>query len=63
MLIAEDPNLGRRLDKRPLIYPIVHESFVFTMLFIAFHVVETACSREERSRTVFRRSVVAGWSA
>lgn len=40
MLVAEDMNLGHWLRGRPLIYPIVHESFVFAVLFIGFHVVE-----------------------
>ncbi len=40
MLVAEDLNLGRWLDKRPLIYPILHDSLLFTVLFIVFHVVE-----------------------
>lgn len=40
MLIAEDLNFGRRLEARPLVYPILHESFAFILLFIVFHVVE-----------------------
>ena len=40
MLVAEDLNLSRWLDRRPLIYPILHESFLFTVLFIVFHVLE-----------------------
>ena len=40
MLVAEDLNLGRWLDRRPLIYPIMHDSLLFTLLFIAFHVLE-----------------------
>src|SRR5690242_16146523 len=34
MLIAEDLNLGHWLDRRPLIYPILHDSFLFAVLFI-----------------------------
>ena len=40
MLILEDLNLGRWLDRRPLIYPILHDAVLFTVLFIAFHVAE-----------------------
>jgi hypothetical protein len=40
MLIAEDLDLGRWLQRRPLIYPILHESLLLTTLFIGFHVVE-----------------------
>jgi hypothetical protein len=41
MLIAEDLNLGRWLQHRPLIYPILHQSFIFAVVFICFHVVES----------------------
>jgi len=40
MLIAEDLNLGHWLGNRPLIYPILRDSLIFTVLFIVFHVVE-----------------------
>jgi hypothetical protein len=40
MLVAEDLDLGRWLQRRPLIYPILHESLLLTALFIGFHVVE-----------------------
>ena len=40
MLVLEDLNLSRWLDRRPLIYPILHDSILFSILFIAFHVVE-----------------------
>jgi hypothetical protein len=40
MLLAENLDLGRWLKRRPLIYPILHETILLTILFIAFHVVE-----------------------
>jgi hypothetical protein len=40
MLIAEDLRLGERLRPRPLIYPIVTEALLLTVLFICFHVIE-----------------------
>lgn len=40
MLVAEDINLGRWLHGKPLIYPILHEAFVFAILFICFHIIE-----------------------
>jgi hypothetical protein len=40
MLIAEHLDFTRWLDRRPLIYPILYDSFCFAILFIAFHVVE-----------------------
>ena len=40
MLVAEKLNLGGWLQGRPLIWPILHESFVFALLFIAVHYLE-----------------------
>jgi len=40
MLVAEDLNLGRWLDRRPLIYRIVHDALLITVLFVLFHVLE-----------------------
>ncbi len=40
MLVAEDLKLGRRFEDRPLIYPIVHKAGAFSILFIAFHILE-----------------------
>ena len=40
MLIAEDLNLGARLQPRPLIYPILTEALILSVLFICFHVIE-----------------------
>lgn len=40
MLIAEDLRLGSRIKAHPLIYPIVIESFLLAVLFIAIHVLE-----------------------
>lgn len=40
MLIMEDLHLARWLENRPLIYPIIYESALLSVLFIVFHVVE-----------------------
>jgi hypothetical protein len=40
MLVAEGFNFGRWLNRRPLIYLILYNSFLFAALFIVFHVVE-----------------------
>jgi hypothetical protein len=40
MLMFEAFDPGRWLRRRPLIYPILFEAFLLTILFIAFHVVE-----------------------
>jgi hypothetical protein len=44
MLVAEDLNLGRWLQRRrpPLIYSILYEACVFAVVFICFHVLEHA---------------------
>jgi len=41
MLIAEGLGLGRHLTSRALIYPILLQSFAFTVVFILFHVLES----------------------
>jgi hypothetical protein len=41
MLVAEDLNLGRRFQDMPLIVPILYKSFVFSLVFVCFHVVES----------------------
>lgn len=40
MLIAEDLRIAGWLRPRPLIYPIVGESLIFTAMFICFHIAE-----------------------
>jgi hypothetical protein len=41
LLIGEHFNLGTRLRGRPLIYPILYKSFVFSVVLIVFHVIES----------------------
>jgi hypothetical protein len=41
MMVAEGLNFGRWLDRRPLIYPILTESFLLAAVFLCFHVVES----------------------
>lgn len=40
MLVAESFDFGRWLNRRPLIYLILHDALLFAALFIVFHVVE-----------------------
>lgn len=40
MLVAEDLDLGSRLQPRPLIYPILTEALILAVLFIVFHALE-----------------------
>ena len=41
LLIGEHLGLGTKFGHKPLIYPILHKSFIFTLVIICFHVVES----------------------
>jgi hypothetical protein len=41
LLVAEHFHLGTRFQNRPLIYPILHKCFVFTVVLICFHIAES----------------------
>ena len=41
LLVAEDLHLGQRFENKPLIYPILYKSFVFTIVLICFHILES----------------------
>ena len=40
MLIAEDLDVARGFEEKPLIYPIVYKSIVFSIVFLCFHALE-----------------------
>jgi hypothetical protein len=40
MLVVEDLDLGRWLQEKPRIYPIIFEAFLIAAMFLAFHVIE-----------------------
>jgi hypothetical protein len=42
MLVVDHLNPGRYLEHRPKIFLIIHDSLVFSLLFIIFHVCEAA---------------------
>jgi hypothetical protein len=42
LLVAEQLHLGRRFQNKPLIYPILYKCFVFSVVLICFHVLESA---------------------
>lgn len=44
MLVVEDLRLGRWLEEKPLVYPIVFESLLLAVLFLLFHVLEHVIS-------------------
>ncbi len=41
LLVGEHFNLGARFAKKPLIYPILYKCFVFSVVLIGFHVIES----------------------
>ena len=41
LLVGEQVHLGRRFENKPLIYPILHKSLVFSVVLICFHVIES----------------------
>lgn len=41
LLTAEYFRLGTRFRNKPLIYPIFHKCFIFTVVLICFHIVES----------------------
>jgi hypothetical protein len=41
LLLGEHFNLGTRFNQKPLIYPVLYRSFVFSVVLIVFHVIES----------------------
>ena len=41
LLVGEHFNLGTRFSHKPLIYPILHKCFVFTLVLMGFHIIES----------------------
>jgi len=56
LLVGEHFGLGTKFGHKPLIYPILHKSFIFTLVIICFHVFGTGI----RSRIVFQRWGMGG---
>lgn len=52
MLMFEAFDPGRWLRRRPLIYPILYEAFLLTILFIVFHVLEKDIEGLIRGKTI-----------
>lgn len=52
MMLFEMFDPGQRLRKRPLIYPILYETFLLTILFLVVHVIEKAVGGLIRGETV-----------
>jgi hypothetical protein len=52
MLVFEDLDLGRWLERRPLIYPILFETSVLTIFFLCFHAAEKVIEGLIRGQTI-----------
>jgi hypothetical protein len=52
MLIAEVFNVADNLKHKPLIYPIVYKSAVFSLILFSFHVLEEALSATWHGQSV-----------
>jgi hypothetical protein len=63
LLLGEHFRLGTRFAHKPLIYPILHKCFVFTVLLISFHIIESVAVGVWRGNTI-RNSIppMLGWS-
>ena len=63
LLVAEQVRLGRRFENKPLIYPILYKSFVFSVVLLLFHVIESAAEGVWHGHTI-AESVphFLGWS-
>jgi hypothetical protein len=52
LLTGEHLRLGTRFSNKPLIYPVLHKCFVFTLLLICFHIVESIVVGVWRGNTI-----------
>lgn len=52
MLIAEDLKLGNRFQSRPLIYPALYKTILFSIMFILVHIAEEAIVALWRGRPI-----------
>ncbi|QNI30899.1 hypothetical protein H7849_17505 [Alloacidobacterium dinghuense] len=63
LLTGEHLHFGTRFSGKPLIYPILHKCFVFTVLLISFHIVESVVVGVWHGDTI-RNSIppMLGWN-
>jgi hypothetical protein len=52
LLVGEHFQLGTRFSNKPLIYPVLHKCFVFTLLLISFHILESVVVGVWRGNTI-----------
>jgi hypothetical protein len=59
ILIGEIARLGRRSENRPLFVSTVHKAIMFTLLYLAFHVLEDGLRGVLHGQRFFRALVAA----
>ena len=52
LLIGEHFQFGSRFSNKPLVYPVLHKCFVFSLLLISFHIVESVVVGVWRGKTI-----------
>jgi hypothetical protein len=52
LLLGEHFQFGSRFSNKPLIYPLLHKCFVFSLLLISFHIVESVVVGVWRGKTI-----------
>ena len=63
LLVGEHLQFGSRFSHKPLIYPVLHKCFVFTLLLISFHIVESVAVGVWRGNTIANSlPPVLGWN-
>lgn len=60
LLVAEDFNLGTRFGNKPLIYPVLHKAFIFTLVVIGFHAMEVALVGLRHGNTIANSLAATG---
>jgi hypothetical protein len=58
ILIGEIARLGRRSENKPLLVSTIHKSLMFTLLYLAFHVLEEGVHGVLHGHSFFRPLVV-----
>lgn len=63
LLTGEHFRFGTRFSRKPLIYPILHKCFVFTVLLMSFHILESVAVGVWHGGTI-RNSIppMLGWN-
>ena len=63
LLLGEHFHLGTRFADKPLIYPILHKCFVFTVLLISFHIIESVAVGVWRGNSIANSlPPILGWN-